>query len=380
MNKINFKQPKYIIPAIAFFPVMFIGYMVIEMGNFERPQEEGFALNEMEELNLSVQDAALEKRTQHDKLDALRSAFQKSSDFSGIAAIDREDEAAPIDGGAGSLYTMDEMRTIDSLNQVSRMKEGEMRVQQERYMYGDFSSPAATGADTEATRPAPEKSRMEEGMELFKMQMAFLDSLQNPQPRTPEAPVRQEVDPAERPIEVLKADNPAARYFNTLGAKQTGSLITAILDETVKVQDGHRLKIRLLDDIIIDGGIITKGSYLYGNVTGFKAQRILANITSILVDGRLLKVDLSVYDTDHQEGFYIPASKFRDLTKEIGGQIQSQSIQFDQQSQGLEQVAYGALQDIYRSSSQAISKNIRQNKGTLKYGSHIYLINNKELK
>ena len=33
------------------------------------------------------------------------------------------------------------------------------------------------------TRKAPEKSKMQEEMELFKMQMAYIDSLQNPRPR-----------------------------------------------------------------------------------------------------------------------------------------------------------------------------------------------------
>ena len=32
----------------------------------------------------------------------------------------------------------------------------------------------------------PEKSKMQEEMELFKMQMAYIDSLQNPRPRTPQ--------------------------------------------------------------------------------------------------------------------------------------------------------------------------------------------------
>ena len=40
------------------------------------------------------------------------------------------------------------------------------------------------------TRKAPEKSKMQEEMELFKMQMAYIDSLQNPRPRTPQKKTR----------------------------------------------------------------------------------------------------------------------------------------------------------------------------------------------
>ncbi len=65
------------------------------------------------------------------------------------------------------------------------------------------------------TRKAPEKSKMQEEMELFKMQMAYIDSLQNPRPRTPQK--KQDEKPKEKAIEVVKAKNPAEVYFNTVG-------------------------------------------------------------------------------------------------------------------------------------------------------------------
>lgn len=61
------------------------------------------------------------------------------------------------------------------------------------------------------TRKAPEKSKMQEEMELFKMQMAYIDSLQNPRPRTPQK--KQDEKPKEMAIEVVKAKNPAEVYF-----------------------------------------------------------------------------------------------------------------------------------------------------------------------
>jgi conjugative transposon TraM protein len=213
-------------------------------------------------------------------------------------------------------------------------------------------------------------------MELFKQQMAYLDSLQNPKPAKPVQQPKKKVDQEPKAIEVVKAESPSASYFNTVDVNSTDSPITAILDETVSVKDGSRIRIRLLDDVIIGKHVLNKGSYLYGNVTGFKAQRVVITISSVLVNNQQLKVNLTVYDNDGQEGFYIPASSFRELTRDIGGQIQSQSISFEQQAQGAEQFAYGALQDIYRSTTQAVSKVIRQNKAKLKYSSHVYLINN----
>lgn len=226
------------------------------------------------------------------------------------------------------------------------------------------------------TRKAPEKSKMQEEMELFKMQMAYIDSLQNPRPRTPQK--KQDEKPKEKAIEVVKAKNPAEVYFNTVGKEQKTSLITAILDETLKVTDGSRVRIRLLDDIMINDALLTKGTYLYGNVSGFKAQRVHINISSIMVDGKQMKVDLSVYDNDGQEGFFVPSSAFRDLSKDVGAQIGSQTIQMNSQSEGVEQFALGALQDAYRSTTQALSKNIKKNKAKLKYNTQVFLVNNKD--
>ena len=189
---------------------------------------------------------------------------------------------------------------------------------------------------------------------------------------------KQDEKPKEKAIEVVKAKNPAEVYFNTVGKEQKTSLITAILDETLKVTDGSRVRIRLLDDIMINDALLTKGTYLYGNVSGFKAQRVHINISSIMVDGKQMKVDLSVYDNDGQEGFFVPSSAFRDLSKDVGAQIGSQTIQMNSQSEGVEQFALGALQDAYRSTTQALSKNIKKNKAKLKYNTQVFLVNNKD--
>ncbi|WP_349880003.1 conjugative transposon protein TraM, partial [Bacteroides cellulosilyticus] len=181
-----------------------------------------------------------------------------------------------------------------------------------------------------------------------------------------------------RQQDALKCILKVRMYFNTVGKEQKTSLITAILDETLKVTDGSRVRIRLLDDIMINDALLTKGTYLYGNVSGFKAQRVHINISSIMVDGKQMKVDLSVYDNDGQEGFFVPSSAFRDLSKDVGAQIGSQTIQMNSQSEGVEQFALGALQDAYRSTTQALSKNIKKNKAKLKYNTQVFLVNNKD--
>ena len=67
------------------------------------------------------------------------------------------------------------------------------------------------------------------------------------------------------------------------------------------------------------------------------------------------------------------------MSKDVGAQIGSQTTQMNSQSEGVEQFALGALQDAYRSTTQALSKNIKKNKAKLKYNTQsFFLVNNKD--
>lgn len=375
MKQIDIKKPKYIIPALALPFILGIGYMVVDMLDSSKKTEQGVQLTETAELNTDIPDANLDNREVQSKFEALKNSFAKSSDFSSIQTIDKEETVNEVEDG-GSLYTTDEMRQIDSLNRASSLKrmELEKQLQAGSQLY-DTQEP-----DRGGSRKDPEHSKMQDEMELFKMQMAYIDSIQNPQryQKKNKDPEPTKEEKKEDVIQVVKAVNPAATYFNTVGKEENISLIAAMLDENVKVVQGSRIRIRLLDDIRIEDAVLAKGTYIYGNVSGFSEQRVKINISSIMINGRRIKVDLSVFDNDGQEGFFVPQSSFRDLSKQIGSQLSNQNITMNTSDGGIEQFAYNALQDVYRSTSQAISKNIKKNKAKLKYNTQVYLINNNE--
>lgn len=376
MKQIDIKKPKYIIPAIALPFILGIGYMVNDMFNNNNKTSQNVQLTETVELNTEIQDANLENREVQSKFEALKKSFAKSSDFSSIQTIDKEEVIKEVEDG-GSLYTNDEIRQIDSLNRASSLK----RIELEKQLQSGSNLYNTEEADRSGSRENPEHSKMQDEMELFKMQMAYIDSIQNPQKY--QEKISDEIKSSQKEdkedvIEVVKAVNPAANYFNTIGKEEKTSLIAAILDENVKVVQGSRVRIRLLDDIRIEDAVLTKGTYVYGNVSGFTEQRVKINISSIMINGRRIKVDLSVFDNDGQEGFFVPQSSFRDLSKQIGSQLSSQNITMNTSDGGVEQFAYNALQDVYRSTSQAISKHIKKNKAKLKYNTQVYLINNNE--
>mgnify|MGYP000305600445 CR=1 FL=1 len=85
-------------------------------------------------------------------------------------------------------------------------------------------------------------------------------------------------------------------------------LIQAIIDENIKAVDGSRVRLRLLDDVEIGECVIARGTYLYATVSGFSSGRVKGNISSILVNDELVKVSLSLYDTDGMEGLYVPTA------------------------------------------------------------------------
>ena len=86
-------------------------------------------------------------------------------------------------------------------------------------------------------------------------------------------------------------------------------------------------------------------------------------ITSILVGSKFIKVNLSVYDNDGMEGFYVPESAFRDMVKEASAQAIQQNMQLGNNTNSTlsgESVALQALQSIYQSATSAFSSNIRK--------------------
>ena len=183
---------------------------------------------------------------------------------------------------------------------------------------------------------------------------------------------------AEKPNEVVKKVKTSSDYFNTLTENEKEpNLIKAIIDENVKAVDGSRVRLRLLDDIEIGETVVRKGSYLYATMSGFGSQRVKGNVKSLLVDDELVKINLSIYDTDGLEGLYVPSSSFRETTKEVASGAMSSTMDMNTTGTGssFSQGGMQAVSNAYQKTSNAIGKAIKKNKVKLKYGTFVYLIN-----
>ena len=185
--------------------------------------------------------------------------------------------------------------------------------------------------------------------------------------------------------EVVKKVKMISDYFNTIAnADEEPNLIKAIIDENVKAVDGSRVRLRLLDDIEINEVVVPKGTYIYAQMSGFGSQRVKGSVKSILIHDELIKVNLSIYDTDGLEGLYVPSSSFRETSKDVasGAMSNTSSLTSTNTSGGNALTQWGnqAISNIVQKTSNAIGKSIKKNSAKLKYGTIVYLINGKEKK
>ena len=61
MKKINFKQPKYIIPTIAYFGLLLLGYLFMDLFSTEVSEKDDSSLQTTEYLNTDLPTANVSK-------------------------------------------------------------------------------------------------------------------------------------------------------------------------------------------------------------------------------------------------------------------------------------------------------------------------------
>ena len=100
------------------------------------------------------------------------------------------------------------------------------------------------------------------------------------------------------------------------------------------------------------------------------------------MDNEIIKVSLSLYDTDGLEGLYVPSSSSRETAKDVASGAFNSNMDMNTGSNGNSLTRWGmqAILDAYQKTSNAISKAIKKNKVKLKYGTFVYLVNGQEKK
>ena len=395
-RKIDFRQGKYWFPLVLFVPIVAIAYFSCQMFtgkatdtgvvtdsiNTTMPEPEGYglhnkyaemednlvrgdgytAINELGEGESQDEEDNVYSESEMDRID--KEKAQKKREEQQMVALQqqlresRQHINAYDDHYTGSYSSGGQQRDMERF-------EEEMRQIQERSrkMARDITGDDYPSRNGQQAQSNPNANGQIAGYDIYGNPI-----MANQQPKKDTIAV------------VAKADDTHAESFNTIAddEKLDDSLIKAMIDKTTKAHEGTRLRFKLLDDVVVMGVKLKKGTYLYGTVTGFGQQRVMADITSILVKDKFLKIHLSVYDLDGMKGFYVPESAFRDMMKNAGSAAMQSNINFDSNGgSGIsaQALALQALQNAYQSTSSAISQAIKKNKAKIKYNTIVYLIN-----
>lgn len=383
-EKINFRQPKYMLPAILYFPLLGASYFIFDLFNAEKAEVTDKTMQTTEYLNPELPGAKTKGDGIGGKYENMTKAWGKIGDYTAVDNIERD---APEEDKEQyeSKYTENDIAMLDEQEKNKAKTEAADAQAREKEAMAELEKALAearlkgqmsvAGVGSDGNKEAngangTDKNNAQSSVEVSGKITTDPNAVNKPSDK-------------EKPSGVVKKVKTTSDYFNTLAQnEQEPKLIKAIIDENVKATDGSRVRLRLLDDVEINEHVVKRGSYLYATMSGFSSQRVKGSINSIMVDDELVKVSLSLYDTDGLEGLYVPSSQFRETSKDVASGAVSGNMNMNTSGTGNSFSQWGmqAVQNAYQKTSNAIGKAIKKNKVKLKYGTFVYIINSKENK
>lgn len=159
------------------------------------------------------------------------------------------------------------------------------------------------------------------------------------------------------------------------GLSKTGTLSVAPRAIEAEVYDAQTLvsgsvvKLRLVNDVYINGRVVPKNHFIYGTCT-LNGERLSVKINSIRNGAEVFPVSLSVFDMDGMEGIYVSGAIARDVAKQSSNQA-LQDLQLNSLNPSLEVQAASAGIETVKS---LVSKKTKLIKVSVKAGYKVLLI------
>ena len=182
-------------------------------------------------------------------------------------------------------------------------------------------------------------------------------------------------------VSSLSASADNTRSFSTaVGIKHKNfkNTISACIATDQAVIDGQSVRLRTLEPMWIGNSLLPKNTSIVG-VARLQGERLEIKIENIEALGCIMEVDLSVYDSDGQEGINIPNSMESDALHEIGanmGSTMGSSINLTTNAGA--QLASDMGKGLINGVSQYLNKKLRTVKVHLKSGYKIMLKQNEQ--
>ncbi|RYX78255.1 conjugative transposon protein TraM [bacterium] len=389
MKKIDFKNPRYVIPLICLPFILLLFYV------YQSSAAKGKGLEKTEaelQSNIAQVSAEVSGKGIEDKLQAFKQRYKKGDGYTALETIELEKSEQE---DLSSAYNAKEKKMLDSISAVLKSQRaslsGSTPVSANRTNYSrrasDFGPQHGGSSQKELERMLSgyqpplikDPAKPADPMAMFRAQMAIVDSMN----KAAFAPIK----PAEKakgiinsgsfaesppPLKVDKQSDLIRDSLTVLAQNPSPGFIQGMIDETLTGFTGSRVSIRLLSDVRIGDRVIKKGKVIYAIISGFNAQRVQLSITSIAEKGSVFPVKLEIYDLDGIKGIYVPASAYREFSRElasssVSGVSVNSSTDQNQQLMSL-------LGRMFQSTTGAVNKLIRSNKAQIRYPSMIYLI------
>ncbi|WP_348811275.1 conjugative transposon protein TraM [Flavobacterium maritimum] len=154
---------------------------------------------------------------------------------------------------------------------------------------------------------------------------------------------------------------------------QLENAIKAVVHQTQTIVDGATIKLRLSDDIFINGIQIPKNSFLFG-IASLKGERLVVKISNLTYRNSIFPISLSLYDMDGIAGIYIPGAIDRDVAKASADRsIQTLGVASLSDSWGAQAAGMGI-----EAAKSLLSKKVKLVKVVVKAGYQVLLYDEKQ--
>jgi conjugative transposon TraM protein len=149
--------------------------------------------------------------------------------------------------------------------------------------------------------------------------------------------------------------------------------LEGVVHETQTIVNGSIVKIRLINDVFINGTLIPRNSFVFGTAS-LKGERLEVKISNIQFKNSIFPVELSVYDMDGIDGIYIPGAINRDVAKASADRsIQTLGITGLDDSWGAQAAGMGV-----EAAKTLLSKKVKLIRVIVKAGYRVLLYDEKE--
>lgn len=365
----SFKKINKKILAGAYVTLILIGLVLLISSHYESSQTESMAsqvrtadpevlIAEIPEEQVGKEETRIETLERNEREAAVKA--EKS----------RKDSLAKQEAQQAAQAKRLEQSIQNSLNYSSKQSGSRTSA----------SGVSRTGGSNRRQVPTPEDELTE--FDKFKREMDRLDSLEKagteivPKSVVADKPLKSD----DKSFFVYKEGFQGSPYFNSIIDTGEPTHIKAMVDQVVKAKQSSRVRLRLLDDITIDGKVIPRNHYLYAHVSGFTGQRIMLTVTSMLLKDKIYPINLEVFDLDGYSGLYVPRSSFQEFMQDFNANAAgSTKVDVDETGTSrLAQMGYDMLDNLISSSRRAIQAKARTNKAKVKYNTQVLLINANE--